>query len=93
MSVPNRRKRRKSDGMNFVYPGPFAPLLDSRVGRALPLTKKRYTPDSAESWTIGSRIPAVAAALEVLFGREYGSSADDTPKKRRRRRGGRRATA
>jgi hypothetical protein len=67
--------------MNFAYSGPFATLLDSRVGRALPLTKERYAPDSPESYRIGDYAPV---ALLVNIAKRP---------KRRRRRGGRRVAA
>lgn len=84
MPAPNRRKKRRGDAMNFAYAGPFAPLLNPI--RTLPLTKERYTPDSAERYDIAS---AIGEALTRELGVRFGSNAVVTNRpKRRRRRGG-----
>lgn len=86
--------------MKFAYVGPFARLLDSRVGRNFADTLPKHTA-SAEDYSIGAAlsqklvtlsIPALGvsgqgtalAAVEHIFGREQDSSG-----RRPRRRGGR----
>lgn len=91
MSTTNRRKKRRGDALHFAYAGPFAPLIDPRVGRALPLTKERYTATSAENYTIGSRVgEAITQALVDRFG---SAASRVRPRRRRRRGGARRDTA
>lgn len=86
MAAQNRRKtgrKRRSEAMNFAYSGPFAPLLDPAVGRALPLTEERYSADSAESYTVLDQLEDDAHALFAPF---VGAT-DRINRKRRTRRG------
>lgn len=89
MPVQNRRKggrARRNDELKFAYSGPFAPLLDPI--RTLPVTAERYAAASAESYTIGSRIPEETRARLVEF-----FTTGRAPKRRRGRRGGGRRVA
>jgi hypothetical protein len=89
MTVPNRRKRgrkRRSEELKFAYSGPFAPLLDPAVGRALPVTDERYIPDSVERYDVSS---AIGEELTRELGVRFGSNAAVTNRPKRRRRGGR----
>ena len=90
MTAQKRRRNRRGDDMKFAYSGPFAPLLDPRVGRTLPLTKERYTPDSPESYAIWTRLEGTVRDVLLPF---MAVAESPRPKRRGRKGGGRRVAA